>query len=163
MLNSKRKNPFWKRLEVRVVAGLLAVAAGLGGVAYYYAKPPQAPADSPNPAHLAMGRAVYSKHCAGCHGERLQGQPNWKTRLQNGRMPAPPHDDTGHTWHHPDSVLFGIVKQGLVPPYGPPGYQSDMPAFQAVLADEEIRAALAFIKSRWSSQIHEWRAQTLKD
>jgi mono/diheme cytochrome c family protein len=68
-------------------------------------------------------------------------------------MPAPPHDDTGHTWHHPDAVLFGITKEGLVPGvYAPPGYQSDMPGFGGTLSDEEIRAVLAYIASRWSER-----------
>jgi hypothetical protein len=70
-------------------------------------------------------------------------------------MPAPPHDDSGHTWHHPDEVLFGITKNGLVLPYAPPGYQSDMPAFAGTLSDEEIRAVLAYIASRWSGEVME--------
>lgn len=78
-------------------------------------------------------------------------------------MPAPPHDDAGHTWHHPERALFGITKYGMVPPYAPPGYQSDMPAFQAVLSDEDIRAVLAYIKSHWSPKVLEWRAQALKN
>jgi len=69
-------------------------------------------------------------------------------------MPAPPHDASGHTWHHPDSVLFGITKHGLVPgKYAPPGYQSDMSAFAGVLPDEEIWAVLAYIKSSWPENI----------
>ena len=89
----------------------------------------------PDPAQLASGQKVYAQHCAVCHGARLEGQPNWRARLPNGRMPAPPHDDSGHTWHHPDEVLFGITKHGLVPPYAPPGYESDMPAFAGKLTD----------------------------
>jgi mono/diheme cytochrome c family protein len=91
-------------------------------------------------------------HCAACHGVKLEGQPDWRRRLPNGRLPAPPHDESGHTWHHPDSVLFGITKNGLLPPYAPTGYESDMPAFGDKLADEEIWAVLAYIKSRWTSR-----------
>jgi mono/diheme cytochrome c family protein len=69
-------------------------------------------------------------------------------------MPAPPHDASGHTWHHTDSVLFGITKHGLVPgKYAPPSYQSDMSAFAGTLSDEEIWAVLAYIKSFWPSEI----------
>jgi mono/diheme cytochrome c family protein len=67
-------------------------------------------------------------------------------------LPAPPHDASGHTWHHPDDVLFGITKRGLAP-YAPPGYVSDMPAFGGTLSDDEIRAVLAYIKSQWPPQI----------
>jgi mono/diheme cytochrome c family protein len=67
-------------------------------------------------------------------------------------MPAPPHDETGHTWHHPDRLLFGITKNGLVPPYAPEDYESDMPGFAGRLSDEEIWSVLAYIKSHWTSR-----------
>ncbi|MBI3937598.1 MAG: cytochrome c [Betaproteobacteria bacterium] len=134
------------------------------GVAYYIQTSRVASGiDAGGKDQIALGRMVYEKNCAACHGARLEGQPNWQRRLPSGRMPAPPHEDTGHTWHHPDRVLFGIVKYGVVPPYGPPGYQSDMPAFQLVLSDDEIRAVLAYIKSHWSDKVVQWRVETLKN
>jgi mono/diheme cytochrome c family protein len=119
--------------------------------------------NAPDPQQLASGARVYAEHCAACHGAKLEGQPAWQRRLANGRMPAPPHDDSGHTWHHPDEVLFGITKHGLVPPYAPPGYPSDMPAFAGKLSDEEIRAVLAFIASHWSADVRRMRAEMLKN
>jgi mono/diheme cytochrome c family protein len=112
------------------------------------------PGDDPraNPrdaAKVSLGSKVYAQHCAACHGAKLEGQPNWRQALPNGRLPAPPHDERGHTWHHSDDVLFGITKIGLVPPYAPIGYQSDMPPFAGKLADDEIWAVLAYIKSHW--------------
>lgn len=87
-------------------------------------------------------------------GLSWQGQPNWRERLAHGRLPAPPHDETGHTWHHPDVVLFDLVKNGLVPGRTAPlGYQSDMPAFGSTLSDEQIVAVLAYIKSTWPPEI----------
>ncbi len=84
--------------------------------------------------------------------------------MPSGRMPAPPHDESGHTWHHPDGVLFGITKNGVTPPYGPPGYESDMPAFAGKLFDEEIRAVLAYIKSHWTSaDVLEARAEMIRN
>jgi mono/diheme cytochrome c family protein len=109
-------------------------------------------ADPHDAARVALGAKVYAQHCAACHGAKLEGQPEWRKRLPNGRLPAPPHDESGHTWHHPDGVLFAIVKNGLVPPYAPQGYASDMPAYRGVLREEEIWAALAFIKSHWTSR-----------
>ncbi|MEP5436335.1 MAG: cytochrome c, partial [Paracoccaceae bacterium] len=84
-----------------------------------------------------------------CHGKNLEGQSDWQIRMPNGRLPAPPHDRTGHTWHHPDEHLFRITKFGIVPPLAPEGYESDMPAFGDVLSDDEIWSALNFIKSTW--------------
>jgi len=112
-----------------------------------------------NATQVASGKLVYDQNCASCHGAHLEGQPNWRSRNSSGRMPAPPHDDTGHTWHHADDILFGITKDGIAPPYGPPGYQSDMPAFAKTLTDQQIWDVLAYIKSRWSSRALE--AQTL--
>jgi len=114
---------------------------------------PASKADPADTAQVALGSKLYAGHCATCHGARLEGQPNWRQRLSNDRMPAPPHDESGHTWHHTDEVLFGITKNGLVPgKYAPPGYESDMPAFGGKLSDDEIWAVLAFIKSHWKTK-----------
>lgn len=101
-------------------------------------------------ALVFQGKAVYANHCAACHGANLEGQPNWRYRHPNGRLPAPPHDVSGHTWHHPDAVLIDIVQQGLVPGRtAPDSYESDMPAYGKILKDIEIVAVLAYIKSTW--------------
>ena len=110
---------------------------------------------------LALGEKLYAQHCAVCHGAKLEGQPNWRAKLPSGRVPAPPHDDSGHTWHHTDEVLFGITKHGLVPPYAPPGYESDMPAFAGKLSDAEIRSVLAYIESHWSQDVRKLRAEMI--
>ena len=117
-----------------------------------------------DPAQLALGEKLYAQHCAACHSAKLEGQPNWQARLPNGRMPAPPHDESGHTWHHADQALFGMTKHGLVPPYAPKDYESDMPAFAGKLADDEIWAVLAYLKSRWTSrELLEARAEMIRN
>src|SRR5689334_2039697 len=88
------------------------------------------------------GQRIYAEHCAACHGDRLQGQPNWQTRKPDGKLPAPPHDASGHTWHHSDQQLFDLTKHGIEALV--PGYKSDMPAFAERLSDGEIRAVLAY-------------------
>lgn len=116
--------------------------------------------DAPtDPARIAAGRTLYAQHCASCHGADLAGQPDWRTRKPDGRLPAPPHDESGHTWHHPMPMLFQMTRDGLVPPLAPPGYQSDMPAFAGTLSDDEIRAVLAYIESTWSDDIRARRAK----
>jgi len=112
----------------------------------------QAAPDLGAAGRIAAGEPIYAAHCASCHGAQLQGQPDWTTRAPNGRLPAPPHDDSGHTWHHPNAVLFAITKHGLKPPYAPAGYASDMPAFAGVLGDDDIWNVLAYIQSRWSDR-----------
>ena len=113
--------------------------------------------DSPataSPQELAVGARVYAENCAGCHGANLEGQPNWRQRNDNGRLPAPPHNVRGHTWHHDDETLFGITKLGTAEFTGL-DIESDMPAFKDVLSDDDIRAVLAYIKSRWPDRIRQ--------
>jgi mono/diheme cytochrome c family protein len=123
-----------------------------GGTAAWMLMPGGDRADPANAAQVALGRAVYAEHCASCHGANLEGQPDWRERKPDGRMPAPPHDATGHTWHHPDDVLFGFTKQGIGA-FALPGYVSDMPTFGDLLTDEQIWGVLAYLKSSWSPEI----------
>lgn len=112
--------------------------------------------DTDDPETLRVGHALYMSHCAACHGAQHEGQPNWRIRRPDGRLPAPPHDETGHTWHHPDLVLFDITRNGMVPGRtAPEGYESDMPAYAGILSDEEIIAVLAYIKSTWPAEVRD--------
>jgi len=132
----------------------LAFAFLAGAIIYSMRAEERSRADPDNARQVALGKLLYEQHCASCHGAKLEGQPNWRDRMPNGRLPAPPHDETGHTWHHPDAVLFGITKDGLVPGrYAPPGYQSDMPAYRGTLSDDEIWAVLSYIKSSWPDKV----------
>ena len=117
-------------------------------------------ADPTNPQLVALGRSVYVKQCASCHGANLEGQANWKDRLPNGRLPAPPHDASGHTWHHPDKQLFEVTKNGASGIL--PSYESDMPAFKGILSDHEIWAVLAYIKGTWPADIRTRQERTNK-
>jgi mono/diheme cytochrome c family protein len=103
---------------------------------------------------IALGRYIYDAQCARCHGKNLEGQRDWQTRLPSGRLPAPPHDASGHTWHHPDKVLTGITKGGLKP-YAGEDYESDMPAFANMLSEAEISAVISFIESTWPERERE--------
>jgi mono/diheme cytochrome c family protein len=102
---------------------------------------------------VARGEAVYQAHCASCHGEDLEGEPNWHEQDEGGYLPAPPHDESGHTWHHPDQLLFEITKRGVAEAAGLDEHRSRMPAFEGVLSDAEIIAALSYIKSRWPEDV----------
>jgi len=101
---------------------------------------------------IAKGKSVYKSQCAACHGFRLEGQRNWRVRKPNGKLPAPPHDEKGHTWHHSSQVLFDYTKFGPQALIGG-NYQTDMPGYKDILSDEEIIAVLSYIKSTWPAKI----------
>ena len=117
--------------------------------------------DAADPSDLKLvrrGRAVYADHCASCHGADLEGQPNWRQRNADGTFPAPPHDETGHTWHHPDQLLFDYTKKGGQA-LAPAGYKSAMPGFGELLHDSDIWAVLSYIQSRWPAEVLERQKQ----
>ena len=136
----------------------LALAALLVAVA---ARAPAQPALQPDTADAALGKPLYDEHCAACHGADLEGQENWRTANQDGTLPAPPHDDSGHTWHHGDALLFTYTRlggQAALKAVGVTNFQSGMPGFAETLTDDEIWHILAYIKSRWSPRVREMQA-----
>ena len=129
------------------------VAIGVFPAADVAAQSEVTKADPDDPALVERGNAIYAQHCAACHGANLEGQPNWQKPLPNGHWPAPPHDRTGHTWHHPDKVLFDVTKYGIQAMV--PDRESDMAPFKDVLSDGDIWAVISFIESTWPTEIRE--------
>lgn len=146
-------------MSPRSSIGLLTGGAILAAVAGYAVF---ASLTQPKQEQMSAGQSLYAANCARCHGVKLEGQPDWMKRNESGRLPAPPHDESGHSWHHSDQELFTITKFGLAAIA--PGYESDMPAFQDVLTDEEISSVWDYIKSTWSEHARQFqRARTEAD
>lgn len=97
--------------------------------------------------YLTQGKGLYDRYCGSCHGEDLLGEPIWKQLKEDGTFPAPLHDATEHTWHHPDDLLLEITSQG-----GDPAYGGTIPGFGEQLSNEEIRAILEYIKTSWGNR-----------
>ncbi|KQI69182.1 cytochrome C [Loktanella sp. 3ANDIMAR09] len=131
-----------------VLAGAAVLAFGWGTSA-----PAGTELDDLDPDVVAVGQDVYADNCASCHGADLEGQPNWRSPGADGRLPAPPHDETGHTWHHDSDTLFRLTKYGTGALIGDPDYESDMPIYEGILTDAEIFAVLSYIKSTWPAGI----------
>jgi mono/diheme cytochrome c family protein len=145
--------------NVLAAVGLAVLAAAAGAALFWPADaPPEVMPIAATPEQVAQGAPLYAQYCARCHGADLEGQPSWRERNAAGRLPAPPHDASGHTWHHPDEQLFAVTKHGTEAIVGG-DYRSDMIGFADVLSDAEIRAVLAFIKSRWPVEIRERQAE----
>jgi len=119
----------------------------------------------PKDVDIVAGQDLYAKTCAACHGVNLEGQEDWRTPGPDGRLPAPPHDESGHTWHHPDQVLFAYTKQGGQEVMAAQGmeFDSGMPGFGGQLTDQEIWNILGFIKSTWSDRAQESQAARSED
>ena len=136
---------------VLLVVAAVAVVGIVAVVGNQVTKPDRSAlqADPGNVQQVATGKVVYDENCASCHGLSLEGERNWRRPKPDDGLRAPPHDETGHTWHHPDDLLFQITKEGGRP-YNP---RSGMPGFKSILSDDEIWSVLAYIKSRWPAQI----------
>ena len=140
-----------------IAAVILATAVG-AGVLYWSRGDDSMRADASDLELVTLGAAVYTEHCASCHGRNLEGEPDWRRRRPDGTLPAPPHDATGHTWHHADEHLFRITKEGPAAFVGK-GYRSTMTGFAGILDDREIWASLAYIKSRWPAEVRKVQAK----
>ena len=148
-------------------AALALLLLGLAGGAAWFFRGAAQPALAPSPHALRpddpqlveRGAAIYAQQCAACHGARGEGQPDWRDRGPTGLLPAPPHDASGHTWHHPDEQLFDITKRGLAAVIGQPDYQTAMPAYAGVLSDTDIVAVLSYIKAQWPAEVRQHHDQ----
>lgn len=148
-----------KRTNSRVLTSVIvtaltasAVLAVIGLLAQQNRPPDRA--DASDPQLVARGAVVYQQNCMACHGGNLEGQPNWRRMNADGTLPAPPHDASGHTWHHSDQVLFDVTKWGSAAVAGS-NFKSAMPVYAEVLDDADIWAVLAYIKSRWPPEIQD--------
>ena len=141
-----------------LVAGFALVVAAIIATSVFGRERPPAGTDVTDAALVALGREVYAANCASCHGANLEGQPNWQQPNPDGSMPAPPHDVTGHTWHHNDASLFATTRYGGAATT-PTGRPNAMPAFGGTLSDREIWAVLSYIKSTWPPEVQQRQEQ----
>ncbi len=126
---------------------------------------PLPPVPTLDAKQVVEGRRVYDTHCATCHGVNGIGSTtNWKVPDAEGNFPPPPHNDDGHTWHHPDRVLYESIRDGLRDQFRP-GSPLRMPAFgdkHALsgvegLSDAQVRALISYFKSLWSKEHREYQ------
>lgn len=97
----------------------------------------------PSPALVERGKAIYAAQCLTCHGDETG---------QNRQFDAPSHNGEGHTWHHPDRLLFQWVLDG-------PPLRKAMPTFRGELSEQEVVAVLAFIKTMWTEEIRKGQTE----
>ncbi len=151
-----KQKPFKYLIVIAVLIALVAIYVVVGPNQYFVGERPfQVKLLPEDTAIVQMGADIYADNCASCHGANLEGQPNWRSPGSDGKMPAPPHDQSGHTWHHSDEVLFGVTKLGTAAYLNLEGFESVMPVFEGILSDEEIISVLSFIKAQWPAEIRQ--------
>ena len=97
---------------------------------------------------IALGERVFVRHCAECHGDAGQGDPNWRQVGSDGFYRPPPLDGSGHSWHHSTAWLKEMIRSGSAPGTG------NMPAWRGVLSESEIDAVIAWFQSRWPDPVY---------
>ncbi|WP_282063627.1 c-type cytochrome [Roseobacter litoralis] len=145
-------------MKLVVSIGIATALAAAAAFFFFDAGPQTSVTGGDYLPNLARGEAIYAEACASCHGANLEGQPNWKLPGPDGRLPAPPHDETGHTWHHPDRLLLQITALGTAAVVGN-GYESNMPGFGEIYSEEELRDVLAWIKTQWPERERDHQAR----
>ncbi len=148
---------------MRRIGLALAALAVVAFAGFWVASGPgTANAPGPGDVDIALGADLYAESCASCHGAKLEGQPDWRSTGADGRLSAPPHDETGHTWHHGDRILFDYVKLGgnaALAKSGVDGFDSGMPGFADSLTDPQIWDIIAYLKSTWPDRIRAVQAE----
>ncbi len=85
-----------------------------------------------------------------------EGEADWQNNNDDGTLRAPPHDSSGHTWHHLDQLLLQIIAKGGQAP------NTQMSAFEDKLTEEEIKLVLEYIKTFWEQEHRESQADVTK-
>lgn len=142
-----------------ILTAMLVFMVGLGG--WLMTQGRAQSGDPPQSVDLAEGKQLYQGNCASCHGAGLEGQADWRSPGPDGILPAPPHDESGHTWHHTDGVLFEYTKLGGKAALASRGVDiaSGMPGFGDQLSDAQIWNILAYIKSTWPDRQRQIQAE----
>jgi mono/diheme cytochrome c family protein len=143
---------------------LVSIAIGLGTAGFMMIRddqPETQVASETAKIDIEQGRVLYAENCASCHGVNLEGQPNWQSKGDDGRLPAPPHNERGHTWHHGDGLLLSYTKLGGKETLAERGmdFDSGMPGFGDTLSDAEIWGILNYVKSTWSERMLQTQSQ----
>jgi mono/diheme cytochrome c family protein len=155
-IHAQRKTQ-WGPIIIIIIAAIILIGAG----SFFLFAPTGVTAITVNAQpisadQLDQGQQVYAANCAACHGPAGEGQLNWRQPDANGVFPAPPHDSSGHTWHHPDQQLLQIIAQGGSMP------GSTMLAYKGQLTEAEMIAVLAYIKTFWGPQESQFQAEVTK-
>ena len=103
---------------------------------------PTSSAQLVSPNVMELGRKVYAKQCAMCHGDEGRGQPPQYPPLANNQS---------ITMSSPVNSIRMVLNGGY-----PPGTKKNprphgMPPFSHILNDEEVAAVVTYIRVAWGN------------
>lgn len=112
--------------------------------------PATAPTVDPANTELAAAQRNYNSYCAHCHGYVGDGQgaPSEERTLALGYKIVPRHDAQGHTWQHPDQLLFETIKYGVDSPLN----LYPMVEYGSRLTDDDIWGIIDYLKRFWTNE-----------
>lgn len=101
-------------------------------------------ANLPSAEIVATGASLYAESCASCHGAAGAG-------FARAGVPAPPLDGSAHSWHHSDTQILGLIRDGgsIMPPVG------------RDWTDAQRTAVLTYVKTRWEPWQRERQSGTI--
>ena len=125
---------------VLVVAALFLVS-GCGKPATETANrtPVSAPAATATPDEFASARAIYAKHCLGCHGQEGKGGP---VKTPEGNRLKVPSLTEGHALKHVDADFVDQIEEG----------GDGMPKFKDKLTLDEIHLMVRFVRHEFQGK-----------
>lgn len=98
---------------------------------------------------LHTAQANYNIYCAHCHGYAGEGHNPSSEKIAKdlGYAIVPAHDASGHTWEHPDQLLFEVIKYGIENPLN----LYPMAEYGSRMSDDEIMGVIDYMKRWWTA------------
>ncbi|MDH4224431.1 MAG: cytochrome c [Deltaproteobacteria bacterium] len=129
-----------------VILAMVTLGLGVGAILWAMNTTPDGAKYRASPETLALGKRLYEQNCQICHGEKGVGQDIKSPKGgmdADGKYLAPALNGTGHAWHHKESDLFSVIKDGS------PAPDSTMRGWSGKMTDEDIRSVIGYFQSLW--------------
>jgi mono/diheme cytochrome c family protein len=108
-------------------------------------------------SHLDVGRAVYTRNCVPCHGDRLDGQGHYAAAFN----PVPADfSSSGTIAQLTESYVFWRIAKGGpdLPQEGTP-WNSAMPAWEPILDQNEIWSVILYLYDQTGNTPRTWEEE----
>ena len=113
---------------------------------------PSRPAASVSPQSLSRGAALYTQHCATCHGDNGQGLQESDSLQSQGKVQIPAlAGNRAVSLSSSANLVRIILAGGYAPSTAGNPHPYGMPPFVHVLGDEEIAAVATYIRASWGN------------